>query len=175
VHPDAKALIERLGMIPIPVEGGWYRQTWRSPEILPGGSVVGLAADAPVGTAILALFCDDPWGFSALHRLAATEVWHFCGGDPFHLLLLHGDGRSEDVVLGPDLATGHEVQQVVASGTWMGGAVAPGGRLSLLGCTMAPGFTDEGLECGERAALIAAFPDRAADITRLTRPERQTA
>ncbi len=28
--PDARAVVERLGLAPHP-EGGWYRETWRSP------------------------------------------------------------------------------------------------------------------------------------------------
>jgi uncharacterized protein len=159
-HPDAKTLITRLGMAPIPGEGGWFRETWRSP---------GPPADKPVGTAILALFCDGPEGFSALHRLATTEIWHFCGGDPFVLLLLHADGSSEQVVLGPDVTGGDQVQVPVPAGTWMGGHLAAGGRFALIGCTMAPGFTEDDFETGRLGDLTAAYPDRADQIARLIR------
>jgi len=169
MHADARHLISKLDMVPIPLEGGWYRQTWRSQTVLPARSLPGYQADKPAGTAILALFCDGPDGFSALHRLPTTEVWHFCGGDPFVLLLLHPDQSSEEIVLGPDLAGADEVQVAVAPGTWMGGAVAPGGRFSLLGCTMAPGFTDDDFQAGERAELMAAYPERAERIRTLTR------
>lgn len=170
MHPEAALLIERLGMVPIPVEGGWYRQTWRSPTVLPAGSVPGYEVAKPAGSAILALFCDAPDGSSTLHRLPTTEVWHFCGGDPFVLLLLHPDGSSEEFVLGPDVAGGHQVQVAVSPGTWMGGEVIAGGRFALVGCTMAPGFTSDDFEAGERAELVLAYPAQAEQITRLTRP-----
>lgn len=156
MHAEAAALVRRLGLEPLPVEGGWFRQTWRSPLLLEG--------ERPAGTAIIALYTDDPEGFSAMHRLATPEVWHFYGGDSFLLLLLHPDGSSEEVPLGPDL-----VQAVVPAGTWMGGHVVPGGRYSLTGATMAPGFAVEEFEAGDRATLTAAYPSRAAAIERLTR------
>jgi predicted cupin superfamily sugar epimerase len=173
MDPDAQALIARFHMVPIPREGGWFCETWRSPITLPAGSLPGYQVDKPAGTAILALFCADRAdGFSALHRLATTEVWHFCGGDPFRLLLVPAAGEVADVVLGPNMTAGDEVQIAVPPGTWMGGQVAPQGRFSLLGCTMAPGFTPEDYEAGrleDQAALTAAYPDREAEIARLIR------
>jgi uncharacterized protein len=165
MHPDAEWLIARYAMAPIPVEGGWFSQTWRSPTLSsgPGG-------EKPAGTAILALFCPGPEGFSALHRLSTTEVWHFCGGDPFNLLLLHGDNTSSEVVLGPDPKAGHDVQFAVPPATWMGGEVMAGGRFSLVGCTMAPGFTSGDFEAGARDELMTVYPNRAELIVRLTRP-----
>jgi predicted cupin superfamily sugar epimerase len=140
-----------LGLEPIPVEGGWFRVTWRS----------GAAG------AILALFTDEPDGFSALHRLAVAELWFFHAGDPFRLLLLHPDGSSADVVVGADVARGQVPQVVVDAGTWMGGA--PLGGWSLVSTVTVPPFTDDAFAAGSRAALVAAYPDRRADIERLTR------
>jgi len=160
---EARALVERLGMEPIPVEGGWFRLTWRSEVQLIDGR--------PAAGAIVALFADTPDGFSALHRLAVTEVWHFYRGAPFHLLLLRPDGRSESVVLGPAVEHGQLLQLIVPPAVWMGGRVADGGAYSLVGTTTAPAFTDDAFELGSRAELIAAYPDRAAEIRRLTRVE----
>ena len=169
MHPDARALLTRLAMRPIPGEGGWLRETWRSALTVPGGDEAGLDRDRPAGTAILALFCDDPAGFSALHRLPVDEIWHFCSGDPFTLCLLHPDGGSEDVVLGPDVLGRQAPQAVVPAGTWMGGSAAPGGRFALIACTMAPGFSEGDCELGQRADLLRTHPDRSPDVIRLTR------
>jgi uncharacterized protein len=154
MDPDAAALVRDLGLQPIPVEGGWFRRTWLGPD----------AADGhPIGTAIIAMFTNDSEGFSAFHRLAATEVWHFYRGDPFVLTTLHPDGT----VVAHDLGSEHQV--VVPAATWMGGHVADGGRWSLVGTTMAPGFTDDGFELGDRPALLRGWPDAARTIIRLTR------
>jgi uncharacterized protein len=43
----------------------------------------------------------------------------------------------------------------------------PGGRYSLFGCTMAPGFTSKDFEAGVANELLKKYPDRAEDIERL--------
>jgi hypothetical protein len=45
------------------------------------------------------------------------------------------------------------------------------GRWSLAGTTMAPGYTDERYEDGERDALLAGWPQEVAAIRALTRPD----
>ncbi|HVM65992.1 MAG TPA: cupin domain-containing protein [Acidimicrobiales bacterium] len=141
----------QLGLEPIPVEGGWFRVTWRS----------GRAG------AILALFTDEADGFSALHRLSVAELWFFHAGDPFGLVLLRPDGSSADVVLGAATGAGQVPQVAVEPGTWMGGA--PLGSWTLLSTVTVPPFTDDAFTPGSRAGLVAAYPDRGRDIERLTR------
>lgn len=73
-------------------------------------------------------------------------------------------------MLGPDVLGGQHLQLTVPAGTWMGARVAAGGAWSFFGCTMAPGFTYEGYEHGDRAELTARHPERAALIAELSRP-----
>lgn len=163
-------MILRLGLAPLPGEGGYFRQTWMSPESI-GGGVLGdrYPRATTVGTAIYYLVTDAPDGFSALHRLRTDEVFHFYLGDPVEQLLLHADGRSELVVLGHDLAAGQRVQHVAPRDTWQGTCLRDGGSWALLGTTMAPGFDVSDYEAGDRAALSAAYPHQAARIAALTR------
>lgn len=168
-RPTVDWLIERFGLTPLETEGGRFRQVWRSHRHWPGN-------DKPAGTAIVFLLTSDPGDFSALHRLPTDEVWHRYLGDPAVLLLLHPDGNSETVVLGEDLAAGQQVFAVVPAGTWMGCSVPAGGPdgWALLGCTLAPGFTVEDYEGGDRDDLVAHHPDRAEHIEALTRPGEPT-
>ena len=62
---------------------------------------------------------------------------------------------------------GQLVQFVVPAGVWQAGHMVAGGRYSLFGCTMAPGFTDDMFEGGVREQLLQAYPDRAEDINML--------
>ena len=167
MHETATALIERFGMERLPVEGTFFASTYRSAEAVPGGG--------PAGTAIVGLYCDDPPSRSLFHRLAFDEVWHFYGGDPIRLVLLHPGGDGEEVVLGGDVLAGQSVQHVVPAGVWQAGELVPGGEWALFGCTMAPGFTGTAFDGGTLAALERLYPDRVADIRRLGIPDGDAA
>ncbi|MGH7573188.1 MAG: cupin domain-containing protein, partial [Gemmatimonadota bacterium] len=104
-----------------------------------------------------------------LHRLPTDEVYHFYLGDPVEMLLLHPDGASETVTLGPDVLGAEKVQFVVSRGVWQGSRVAPGGNWALLGTTMAPGFEFADYEGGDREDLVARYPEAAGWIRALTR------
>lgn len=162
---DAVAhLIAAYGLSRLPVEGTLFVSTYRSAVEMPAGG--------PVGTAMIGLYAHDPPSRSLFHRLPADEVWHFYGGDPIRLVLLHPDGHSEEVWLGSDLEQGHRVQAVIPAGVWQAGELVAYGRYALFGCTMSPGFTSAGFEAGMRSALLASHPDRGHDIERLTVGDR---
>ena len=60
-------------------------------------------------------------------------------------------------------------QFVVPAGVWFASEVATGGKYSLVGCTVAPGFDFEDFELAERADLVSSFPQHQPIIQRLTR------
>jgi uncharacterized protein len=166
----AEQVIELLGLAPLPVEGGFFRQTYRSDETITGGALPArYGRPKTLGTAIYYLLTSDPDSFSALHRLPTEEVYHFYLGDPVEMLLLHPDRRSERVLLGHDIAGAQRVQQVVPRAVWQGSRLVDGGRFALMGTTMAPGYDDRDYEGGERDALTRDYPAEAERIARLTR------
>ena len=167
---SAKVLIERLGLVPLAVEGGLFRQTWLSSDRLSAeGLPVRYGRVKAAGSAIYYLLTDEPDSFSALHRLPTDEIYHFYLGDPVEMLLLHGGTFSERVTLGQDVLEGHHLQFVVPRDTWQGSRLAPGGRFALLGTTMAPAYDDQDYEGGDRAELVRRYPDQADRIRSLTR------
>ncbi|NUN98648.1 MAG: cupin domain-containing protein [Candidatus Omnitrophica bacterium] len=164
----AEEIIRKLGLVPHPEEGGYYRETYRSTErILDAALPKRYPSSRAFGTAIYYLLTRA--GFSELHRLPTDEIFHFYLGYPVEMLLLHPDGTSETSRLGPDFASGEFPQLVVHMGTWFGSRVAPGGEFALLGTTMAPGFEFADYERGKAAELIRLYPDREAQIRGLTR------
>lgn len=159
-------IANQYGLEPLPVEGGLFRRTWAGPLDETG---------RPAGSAIIVLFSVEGDLFSAMHRLPIDEVWHFYRGDPLELLLLDPDGGHRVESLGP--GPGQHVQLTVPAGTWMGARVAAGGRWTLCGTTMAPGFVPADYEGGEADALCAAYPtasDRIRDLCRSDAPVRMS-
>ena len=165
-------LIEIFDLDPLPVEGGLFFQTYCSPESISREELPArYPGDKPFGTAIVYLLTTDPDSFSALHKLPTDEVYHFYLGDPVEMLQLHPDGSSEHIILGQDLLGGQKVQHVAPRDVWQGSRLLPGGHFALLGTTMAPGYTGEDYTGGDPDLLIAAYPDREAQIEQLTRRE----
>lgn len=163
-------IITRLELEPLPFEGGFFKQAFKSKEIIPrSGLPARYPSERALGTAIYYLMTPRPEGFSALHRLRTDEILHFYLGDPVDSLLLHPDGRSQHVTLGSDILNGQTPQLVIPTGAWQGHRVRPGGRFALIGSTMAPGYEDEDFILGERAALLAQYPYEAEWIDLLTR------
>ena len=162
---DTKKLIELLELKPLPFEGGYYRETYRSEEIIEAGHLPQrYETDKHISTAIYYLL--TPNTVSKLHRLKSDEIFHFYLGDPVTMLLLYPDGRSETVTLGPDIENGQRVQQVVPRGVWQGAALCEGGRFALMGTTVAPGFDVSDFEPAERRELLKKYSDRE-DMIRL--------
>jgi uncharacterized protein len=157
---------ELLKLEPHPVEGGHFRRTYTSSlsvEVQRGRQ----SATRAIGTAIYYLL--EPGTFSEMHVLASDELFHFYLGDPVEMLELWPDGHSEVVVLGPDLATGQHVQLLVPAGVWQGTRLIGGGKVALLGCSVAPGFDFADYTSGSYLDLSARWPERAERIKRLTR------
>jgi len=151
-----------LKLDPHPVEGGWYRRTYTS-EV----SVALLRGVRPYGTAIYYLL--EEGTFSEMHMVASDEVFHFYLGDPVEMLLLHPDGGSALLILGPDLAAGQQPQILVPAGVWQGERLLEGGKVALFGCTVTPGFDFADYRSGSYTELAAGWPGQAERIRKLTR------
>ena len=167
----AEQIIRHLRLEPLPVEGGYFRQTHCADEKIPADALpVRYTAEKPFGTAIYFLLTAEPDCFSALHKLPTEEVYHSYLGDAVEMLLLHPEGRSERIILGHDILGGQRVQFTVPRGVWQGSRLLPGGRFALMGTTMAPGFTPPDFVGGDREELLREFPAEADLVRALTRP-----
>ncbi len=164
----ANEIIALLDLKPLPIEGGYYAETYRSEQRLTADSgIATIGSPRHLITAIYYLLTPDT--FSALHRLPGPEVYHFYLGDPVELTVLHPDAGMEKITLGTDLAQGMRPQVVVLGGTWQGSRLLEGGEFALMGTTMSPGYHPDDFELGDRLSLEAIFPKATAVIARLTR------
>jgi predicted cupin superfamily sugar epimerase len=165
---SADEIIRLLQLQPLPREGGWDRDTYRSSlQLLANVFAPQYSAARSASTAIYYLLTPDTC--SALHRLPTEEVFHFYLGDPVEMLQLGPTPKDAGriVTLGSDILVGQQVQTVVPAGVWQGSVLRAGGAFALMGTTMAPGFDFADYEAADRDALIAAFPDFAERIYRL--------
>lgn len=165
---SAEEIIHLLHLEPLPREGGWYRETYRSTLPLPASVLAPRYRDArAAGTAIYYLLTPDT--ISALHRLPTDEVFHFYLGDPVEMLQLgpNSTDGGRILTLGSDIRAGQLVQAVVPAGVWQGSRLRAGGAFALMGTTMAPGFDFADYEATDREALSVAFPEFAECIDRL--------
>jgi uncharacterized protein len=133
----AADIIRLLDLKPHP-EGGHYRQTFRDRVE---------SAGRAASTAIYFLLARGER--SHWHRVDAAEAWHHYAGAPLELEICNhlerdGDATVERIRLGPDLIAGERPQAVVPAHAWQ--AAASLGDWTLVGCTVAPGFTFSGFE-----------------------------
>lgn len=164
---SADEIIKRLELVPHPYEGGYFRQTYRSQLTIPASVLPSdYSGERCVSTAIYYLL--TPGTFSEIHRLPTDEVFHFYLGDPVEMLQLHPDGLGKVIRIGNNLAAGELPQVLAPGGMWQGSRLVEGGRLALLGTTVAPGFEYADYTSGKRSELIAAYPMYFEMITALT-------
>jgi uncharacterized protein len=157
---SADEVIGLLGLEPLKIEGGFFAETYRSPEKV----VLGSAGERSLSTAIYYLLRRGD--VSRLHRLGSDEMFHFYAGDPVEMILL-GPRGGEMAVLGSDLTAGMRPQVLVPRGIWQGCALRPEGAWALLGTTVSPGFDYGDFEAADAAVLCRSYPDFAAFIGRL--------
>lgn len=125
----ADQIITQLDLQPHP-EGGYYRQTWIAEN-----------SGRPTGTCIYFLLKQGQ--SSRWHHVDAVEIWHYYAGAPLILSMAATDaGPAQDLLLGPDLASGQAPQLIVPEGHWQ--AARTTGEWTLVGCTVSPGFSFDG-------------------------------
>lgn len=164
---SAAEVIRLLDLQLHPVEGGHFRETYRSRGAIPAAALPGYGGDRSVGTAIYYLL--TPGTVSEMHLLPGDEVFHFYLGDPVRQLQLPPDSPGRTVTLGTDLAAGQVPQLVVPAGVWQGSELLPGPYgYALLGATMAPGFDYRDYRTGARAELAGRWPGFDELLAKLT-------
>ena len=129
---SAAEIIARLALKPHP-EGGHFRETFRD---------TGNAGDArATSTAIYFLLARGER--SHWHRVDAVEIWHYYAGAPLKLEIV--DGSKEEILrLGADVHADEIPQVTVPARAWQ--AAESLGDWTLVGCTVAPGFSFDGFE-----------------------------
>lgn len=160
-------LVKELGLIPHP-EGGYYKETYRSPFLVAQQCLPNeFTGERNIATGIY--FLIEKGNFSALHKIKSDETWHFYYGDALEVIEINKDGILKTTRIGSDLLEGETFQYTVKAHTWFGSRVIEGGSMSLVGCTVYPGFNFNDFELAKREDLIKDYPQHLEIITELTR------
>jgi predicted cupin superfamily sugar epimerase len=148
---NAEKLKSLLNLAPLSIEGGYFFETYRSPDMIsPDCLPRRYSGPRTVGTAIYYLL--EASTFSEIHRVASDEIFHFYLGDPVEMLQLWPDGSGKRVLIGSDVENGMAPQLVVPHGVWQGARLVAGGKFALLGCTVSPNDGGIGYSARKRAS-----------------------
>ena len=133
---EARAIIDRLGLLPHP-EGGWYRETWRA-----------AASKGERGSATAIYFLLEAGQRSHWHRVDAAELWLWHAGSPLVVSTAAADaGPVAAIRLGPDIIAGHRPQHRIPTGHWQAAQADQG--WALVSCIVSPAFDFAGFELAE--------------------------
>lgn len=153
--------IRLLDLIPHP-EGGYYRETYRSTEIIDT-----IRGNRSTGTVIY--FMLESGNFSSFHRLGSDETWYFHAGQPTLLYLLSKEKGVSRFRVGADIENGGVFQVTIPAGTWFAAEVEAGGVYTLISCSVSPGFEFSDFEMADLKELMKAFPEQEELVRRLCR------
>ncbi len=142
---------------------GFVRVTFVSQQsIAAGGLPAPFAAGRPLGSALY--FMVTPGAPVRLHRIRNDQLYHYYLGDPLEVFLLHAEGSTERIVVGPDLRGGERVQLLIPGNTFHTARVVGRGRWFLGASTEWPGVVPADVEIGNLDELAGRYPAVATEL-----------
>lgn len=142
--PEYQSIIERLHLEPHP-EGGYYRQLYGNDD----------AGKKDISTIYYMLTDNDKSAFHRLHNV--TEIWYYHEGGPLNIYVIDTDGKLKVHNLSPE----GEMQVVILPEQWFAAEIPSKKGYCLVGCAVAPAFSFENFELGDKDALIRQFPQHS--------------
>jgi len=163
----AEYFIKHLTMQPHP-EGGFFKESYRSDGIISSQCLPeAFHGDRHYCTAIYFLLQQND--FSAFHRIASDECWHFYEGGSLLIHVIDKEGNYSCTRLGRNIHEGEFLQFVVPAQCWFASEPLRSTGFSLVGCTVAPGFDFADFEMANAEELSKQFPQHQSLIHRLCR------
>jgi len=142
---------------------GFVRVTFVSSHPVAAGGLQPPFADGrPLGSALY--FMVTTGAPIRPHRIHNDQLYHYYLGDPLEVFLMHGDGTTERVLVGPDLRAGHRVQLLIPGGTFHTARLLGRRRWFLGASTEWPGVVPADVEIGVVDELAARYPAIAEDL-----------
>jgi predicted cupin superfamily sugar epimerase len=160
----AQQLVVHLGLEPLEGEGGFYRRVFLDPQTVETAGLGPFAKPLlPLSSTIYYLV--TPESFSALHKLAGSEIWTWIAGDSLEQVLFYPDGSIEQRLLG--LGGDAMPVSVVPGGCWQGTRLTENSSFGYALCStvMSPAYDPSDFTLAD-AGLYTLFPSAATLIGR---------
>jgi uncharacterized protein len=142
-------------------------------SVAPGGLPPPFADGRPLGSALY--FLVTPTAPVRLHRIRNDQLYHYYLGDPLEVFMLHADGSTERVVVGPDLRAGERVQLLIPGNTFHTARLIGERRWFLGASTEWPGVVPADVEIGNLDELAGKYPKVAGDLRAIAASVREVA
>ena len=142
-------IIQKLGLIRHE-EGGWFKETFRSPEEIDCPDRVGTKRSL-LTTIHYLLDAERPRGL--LHRNKSPIVHFYEGGGVLRYLTVSPEGELTETLLGGE----HERQLTVPGGFWKASEVISG-DYGLVGEAVSPGFDYRDWDIAVRDEIAKLYP-----------------
>jgi len=157
----ADEIIKKLNLVHLDIEGGFFRETYRSPVKAVSGK------PHSAGTCIYYMLTGKT--ISDWHKVASDEIWLYHAGVPARQLLLFPDGNWEERIIGPDILSGEVPQSLIPAGTWQAAVLTKRDAedWGLFGALVVPGFEYSDFTSGKSFELAEKYPGAAAKIKSL--------
>lgn len=152
---NADYFIEQLGLQPH-LEGGYYKETYRSP-IQSGGR--------SLSTTIYFLLEGEQ--LSRFHQLTADEIWFFHYGDALLVHQINKTGQYFSQKLGMNLADDEQPQLLIPTGTIFASEMTNKNSFCLVSCIVSPGFEFDDFKLFTKEELRHIHPQHTQIIERL--------
>jgi predicted cupin superfamily sugar epimerase len=136
---------------------GFVRETYVSKlSVAAGGLPPPFANERPMGSALY--FMVTQTAPVRLHRIRNDQLYHYYLGDPLEVFLLHADGATERVIVGPDLRAGDRVQLLIPGDTFHTARLIRRRRWFLGASTEWPGVVPADVEIGNVEEMAGKYP-----------------
>lgn len=157
-------IVKLFGMLPHP-EGGYYREVYRSAEIIKKDLLPErYKEDRAFSTSIYYMLAGEQ--VSHFHKLKSDEIWHFYLGSHLIIHILDLNSGYKKIKVGNNLTNGEIPQLVIQKEKYFAAEVSDKNSFGLIGCTVSPGFDFNDFEFGQEAILLNSFPDHIELIKR---------
>jgi predicted cupin superfamily sugar epimerase len=158
MHMKASEIIAHLELKPLPLEGGFYAETFRS-------KAIANQENRCTGTCIYYLL--DGKSKSYWHSVKSDEIWLYHCGSPVIQMLLYPNGKWEERVIGADFSENEFPQSIIPAGTWQAAVLKNPSSWGLFSAVVCPGFEFEDYIPGKGEELIEGWPDAEKRIRQL--------